>query len=240
MASPEKIALVTGAGSGVGRATALALMKAGYTVVLAGRRKDALEATAAEGKAFGGRALVVPADVGDPASVKALFAKTKEAFGRLDVLFNNAGIGAPAVPMEDLTFEQWKTVVDTNLTGAFLCTQEAIRIMKAQIAARRAHHQQRLDLGACAAPELGALHRDQARHHRPHQVDRRSTGASYDIACGQIDIGNAATEMTERMTIGRAAGRRLDRRSSRAWTPSTSPTPSSTWRACRSTRTCCS
>src|SRR4051812_6667688 len=123
--STDKVALVTGAGSGIGRAVALGLSGAGYAVVLAGRRKDALEATAAKARTA---TLVVPTDVGDPAQVKALFAKTKEKFGRLDVLFNNAGIGAPAVPMEELSYEQWKAVVDTNLTGPFLCTQEAIKI----------------------------------------------------------------------------------------------------------------
>jgi NAD(P)-dependent dehydrogenase (short-subunit alcohol dehydrogenase family) len=201
MASQEKIALVTGASSGVGRATALALMKAGYTVVLAGRRKDALEATAAQGKAFGGKSLVVPADVTDHASVKALFAKTKEAFGRLDVLFNNAGIGAPPVPMEELTFEQWKKVVDTNLSGPFLCTQEAIKIMKAQ------------------SPRGGRIINNgsiSAHTPRPNSAPYTSTkhaitgltkstaldGRAHDIACGQVDIGNAASEMTERMKSG--------------------------------------
>ena len=119
-----KIALVTGAGTGIGKHAALALSREGYSVALAGRRKDRLEETAAAAK---GPTLVVPTDVGDPASVKALFAKTLEAFGRLDVLFNNAGTGAPPVPLEDLTYEQWKTVVDINLTGVFLCTQEALR-----------------------------------------------------------------------------------------------------------------
>src|SRR4029077_1678583 len=128
--SGQKIAIVTGAGTGVGRAAALALMKAGYAVVLAGRRKEMLEAVAKEGA--GGKSLVVPTDIADPAAIKALFAKTKEAFGRLDVLFNNAGIGAPAMPLEDLSFEKWKQVVDINLTGMFLCTQEAIRLMKSQ------------------------------------------------------------------------------------------------------------
>jgi NAD(P)-dependent dehydrogenase (short-subunit alcohol dehydrogenase family) len=201
MASQEKIALVTGASSGVGRATALALMKAGYTVVLAGRRKDALEATATQGKAFGGKSLVVPADVTDHASVKALFAKTKETFGRLDVLFNNAGIGAPPVPMEELTYEQWKKVVDTNLTGPFLCTQEAIKIMKAQ------------------SPRGGRIINNgsiSAHTPRPHSAPYTSTkhaitgltrstaldGRAHDIACGQVDIGNAASEMTERMKSG--------------------------------------
>src|SRR5216117_3095143 len=132
MASTEKVAIVTGAGSGIGKAVALALMKEGYAVALAGRRKEALEGTATEGKASGARSLVVPTDVTDPALIQALFARTKEAFGRLDLLFNNAGTGAPPVPLEDLTVEQWKTVIDTNLTGPFLCTQEAIKIMKSQ------------------------------------------------------------------------------------------------------------
>src|ERR1051326_4618243 len=130
MAEGQKVALVTGAGSGVGRAVALTLMKAGYALVLSGRRPEPLQKTAEAGKPA--KSVVVPTDVGDPASVKALFAKTKQSFGRLDVLFNNAGIGAPAIPLEDLTYEQWKAVVDTNLTGAFLCTQEAFKIMKDQ------------------------------------------------------------------------------------------------------------
>ena len=120
-----KIAVVTGAGTGVGRAVSLALMQAGYSVALAGRRKEPLDNTARQGQDLGAKSLVVPTDVGDPSSVKALFAKVREAFGRLDLLFNNAGTGAPPVPIEDLTYEQWKTVVDANLTGAFLCTQEA-------------------------------------------------------------------------------------------------------------------
>ena len=132
MAQARKVAIVTGAGSGIGKYSALALLKEGYAVALAGRRKEQLEATAAEGASSGSPALVVPTDVGDPAAVKALFAKTKDTFGRLDVLFNNAGSGAPAIPLEDLTYEQWKTVVDANLTGAFLCTQEAFKIMKSQ------------------------------------------------------------------------------------------------------------
>ncbi len=127
-----KIAIVTGAGTGVGRAAALALMKAGYVVALAGRRKDKLEEVAAEGAATQGRSMVVPTDVADPAAIKALFAAVKAAHGRLDVLFNNAGIGAPAVPIEDLPLDKWRAVVDTNLTGPFVCTQEAFRIMKAQ------------------------------------------------------------------------------------------------------------
>ena len=128
----EKLALVTGAGSGIGRRTAIALLEEGYSVVLAGRRVENLEKTAADAGQAGERALVAPADVTDPESVRALFAKTKETFGRLDLLFNNAGVGAPPLPIEDLPFEKWKAVVDTNLTGSFLCTQEAVRIMKHQ------------------------------------------------------------------------------------------------------------
>ena len=129
--SEIKVAIVTGAGSGIGRACSLALMKAGFSLVLAGRRKDALEDTARQGKDLG-KSLVVPSDMTDPASVAALFAKTMDAFGRLDLLFNNAGVGAPGVPLEDLSYEQWQTVVDINLTGAFLCTQEAFSLMKSQ------------------------------------------------------------------------------------------------------------
>jgi NAD(P)-dependent dehydrogenase (short-subunit alcohol dehydrogenase family) len=132
MTSANRVAIVTGAGTGIGKAAALALLKDGYRVTLAGRRKELLERTATEAGPARERALVVPTDVGDPASVKNLFARTVEEFGRLDVLFNNAGTNAPGIPLEDLTYEQWKTVVDANLTGPFLCTQEAFRIMKAQ------------------------------------------------------------------------------------------------------------
>src|SRR2546430_9978326 len=132
MAASHKVALVTGAGTGIGKAVALALMREGNAVTRAGRRADKLEETAAEGTSTNGKSLVMPTDVSDPASVKAAFARTKETFGRLDVLFNNAGIGAPATPIEDLPLETWRKVVDINLTGMFLCTQEAIRLMKAQ------------------------------------------------------------------------------------------------------------
>jgi NAD(P)-dependent dehydrogenase (short-subunit alcohol dehydrogenase family) len=132
MTSMTKVAIVTGAGSGIGKAAALALLQQGYRVALAGRRREPLEQTAAAAGDARDRALVVPTDVANPESVSALFARAKEAFGRLDVLFNNAGIGAPAVPLEDLTFDQWKRVVDINLTGMFLCTQEAFRLMKSQ------------------------------------------------------------------------------------------------------------
>jgi len=201
MAASGKVAIVTGAGSGIGRAVALALMREGYAVTLAGRRKEALEAVAAEGKPSGARALVVPTDVGDPASVRALFARTKDAFGRLDVLFNNAGIGAPAIPLEDLTYEQWKAVVDTNLTGAFLCTQEAFKIMKSQ----EPRGGRIINNGSISAhaPRPNSSPYTSTKHAITGLTKSSSLdGRKYDIACGQIDIGNAATPMTERMKKG--------------------------------------
>ena len=193
-----KIALVTGAGTGIGKHAALALSREGYSVALAGRRKDRLEATAAEAK---GPTLVVPTDVGDPASVKALFAKTLEAFGRLDVLFNNAGTGAPPVPLEDLTYEQWKTVVDINLTGVFLCTQEAFKIMKSQ----DPRGGRIINNGSISAhtPRPNSAPYTSTKHAITGLTKATSLdGRKYDIACGQIDIGNAATPMTERMAKG--------------------------------------
>ncbi|MBV8650017.1 MAG: SDR family oxidoreductase [Alphaproteobacteria bacterium] len=200
MSASGKVAIVTGAGSGIGKASALALVREGYSVVFAARRKESLEEALREANA-GAQALAVPTDVGDPASVKHLFAKTKETYGRLDVLFNNAGTGAPPVPLEDLTWEQWKTVVDANLHGAFLCTQEAIRLMKSQ------------------TPRGGRIINNgsiSAHAPRPNSAPYTSTkhaitgltkstaldGRKYDIACGQIDIGNAATPMTARMVKG--------------------------------------
>jgi NAD(P)-dependent dehydrogenase (short-subunit alcohol dehydrogenase family) len=201
MTSSEKVAIVTGAGSGIGKAAALALMREGYAVVLAGRRKDRLEAAALEGKASGARTLVVPTDVGDPASVKALFAKTKAAFGRLDLLFNNAGMGAPPVPLEDLTYEQWKSVVDANLTGAFLCTQEAFKLMKSQ----EPRGGRIINNGSISAhaPRPNSAPYTSTKHAMTGLTKSTSLdGRKYDIACGQIDIGNAATEMTARMKAG--------------------------------------
>jgi NAD(P)-dependent dehydrogenase (short-subunit alcohol dehydrogenase family) len=197
----SKIAVITGAGTGIGRASALALMRNGWSVVLSGRRKEMLEEVARAGQATGQKSLIVPGDVGDPASVRNLFVRTKETFGRLDLLFNNAGIGAPAVPMEDLPFEKWKAVVDTNLTGSFLCTQEAIRIMKDQ------------------TPRGGRIINNgsiSAHAPRPNSVAYTSTkhavtgltkstsldGRKYDIACGQIDVGNAETPLAARMKDG--------------------------------------
>jgi len=201
MSSNDKVAIVTGAGTGIGKVSALALLKEGYSVVLAGRRAELLEKTASEAESFGSKTLVVPTDVSDLESIQALFTKTKEAFGRLDVLFNNAGIGAPSVPLEELSYEKWKAVVDINLTGPFLCTQEAFKIMKNQ------------DPRGGRIINNGSI---SAHVPRPFSVAYTSTkhaitgltkstsldGRKYDIACSQIDIGNAATEMTERMKTG--------------------------------------
>jgi NAD(P)-dependent dehydrogenase (short-subunit alcohol dehydrogenase family) len=177
------------------------LLNEGYSVALAGRRKELLEATVLESKTSGPRALIVSTDVSDPASVKALFAKTKEAFGRLDLLFNNAGIGAPGIPLEDLTYEQWKAVVDINLTGAFLCTQEAFRIMKSQ----EPRGGRIINNGSISAhaPRPNSAPYTATKHGMTGLTKATSLdGRKYDIACGQIDIGNAATEMTARMQRG--------------------------------------
>jgi NAD(P)-dependent dehydrogenase (short-subunit alcohol dehydrogenase family) len=202
----EKIALVTGAGTGVGRAAALALMKAGYTVVLAGRRKDKLDEVAAEGarqngQNGGGKSLAVAADIADPASIAALFATTGKIFGRLDVLFNNAGVGAPAMPLEDLPFDKWKAAVDTNVTGTFLCIQEAFRIMKDQTP----RGGRIINNGSLAAyvPRPLTIAYTATKHAITGLTKSASLdGRPYDIACGQIDIGNAATPLTERMASG--------------------------------------
>ena len=197
----QKVALVTGAGTGIGRAVALALMKEGYGVTLAGRRRDKLDETAQEGSKTNGKSLVMPTDVGDPASVKAAFAATKETFGRLDVLFNNAGIGAPAMPMEDLPYETWKKVVDINLTGMFLCTQEAIRMMKAQ----DPRGGRIINNGSISAhtPRPGAVAYTATKHAVTGLTKQTALDCrGKDICCGQIDIGNAATPLTERMAQG--------------------------------------
>lgn len=201
MDSVPKVAVVTGAGSGIGKHVALALAHNGYAVVLAGRRKEPLEAAALEAGRANSQTLVVPADVRDPGSVRALFAKTKDVFGRLDLLFNNAGISAPAVPLEDLTYEQWKSSVDTNLTGAFLCTQEAFKIMKSQ----NPHGGRIINNGSISAhasrPDSAPY---TATKHGVMGLTKATSldGRKYDIACGQIDIGNASTEMAERMKKG--------------------------------------
>ena len=201
MSSQDRVAVVTGGGTGIGRAVALALAAEGYAVAVAGRRRRPLEATADEGRTLGARMLAVPADVGDPASVDALFAAVRDVFGRLDLLFNNAGSGAPAVPLEDLTYAQWKAVVDANLTGAFLCTQAAFRIMKDQ-QPRGGRIVNNGSISAHAPRPYSAPYT--ATKHAITGLTRSTSldGRQYDIACGQIDIGNAATEMTERMAQG--------------------------------------
>jgi NAD(P)-dependent dehydrogenase (short-subunit alcohol dehydrogenase family) len=201
MKNAGKVAIVTGAGTGIGRQSALALLKEGYAVALAGRRMETLQETAARAGAVGARALAVPVDVTDPASVRALFDRTKEAFGRLDLLFNNAGTGAPAVPLEDLSFAQWKTVVDVNLTGVFLCTQEAFRIMKSQ----NPRGGRIINNGSISAhaPRPNSAPYTATKHAVTGLTKSTALdGRKYDIACGQIDIGNAATEMTKRMQSG--------------------------------------
>lgn len=201
MHTPLKVAIVTGAGTGIGRAVAIGLLEHGYSVVLAGRRADRLEQTARDARSHGTRALVVPTDVTDPTSVGALFDATRATFGRLDLLFNNAGVSAPGVPLEQLRVEHWRSVVDVNLTGAFLCTQQAFLIMKSQ------------------QPRGGRIINNgsiSAHSPRPHSAPYTATkhaitgltkstsldGRRFDIACGQIDIGNAATEMTTTYATG--------------------------------------
>jgi NAD(P)-dependent dehydrogenase (short-subunit alcohol dehydrogenase family) len=201
MAGLQRVAVVTGAGTGIGKAVALSLMREGYAAVLAGRRREKLEETAGEGSSTGAKSLVVPTDVSDPQSIKSLFAKTKEIFGRLDLLFNNAGIGAPAVPLEELPYETWQKVVATNLTGMFLCTQEAIKIMKAQ----DPRGGRIINNGSISA--YAPRPRSVAYTATKHAVTGLTKSTSldcrgYDIACGQIDIGNAATPLTERMAQG--------------------------------------
>ena len=194
-----KTAIVTGAGSGIGKAAALALLEDGYSVALAGRRREPLEQTAKESRTS--RALVVPTDVADPVSVRALFATVKDAFGRLDLLFNNAGISVPSVPIEDLSFDQWRSVVDINLTGVFLCTQQAVAMMKQQMP----RGGRIINNGSISAhvprPNSSAY---TATKHGVTGLTRSTAldGRKYDIACGQIDIGNARTDLAARMANG--------------------------------------
>ena len=201
MNAPTRVAIVTGAGTGIGKAAALALLQDGYAVVLAGRRAEMLEATVKEAGEAGVHTLVVPTNVGDPEAVRALFAQTKETFGRLDVLFNNAGTGAPPVLLEELTYEQWQTVVDVNLTGAFLCTQEAIKLMKSQTPMGG----RIINNGSISAhaPRPNSAPYTATKHAMTGLTKSTSLdGRKYNIACGQIDIGNAATDMTARMQRG--------------------------------------
>ena len=194
----EKIAVITGAGTGIGKAAALALSQEGYAVVLFGRRKELLDGVAREAKS---RTLVVQGDVGNVDDVRALFAKTKETFGRLDLLFNNAGIGAPGVPLEELPFEKWKAVVDTNLTGSFVCTQEAIKIMKDQTP----RGGRIINNGSISAhaPRPNSVAYTSTKHAITGLTKATSLDCrKYDIACGQIDIGNAETPLASRMKDG--------------------------------------
>jgi NAD(P)-dependent dehydrogenase (short-subunit alcohol dehydrogenase family) len=201
MSSQGKIAIVTGAGSGIGKAVALALLKDGYSVALAGRRVEMLEKTAVEGGAAAPRALPVATDVSNPESVRALFAKTREKFGRLDLLFNNAGVNAPGIPIEELTYDQWKAVVDINLTGPFLCTQEAIKLMKSQTPMGG----RIINNGSISAhaPRPNSAPYTSTKHAITGLTKSTSLdGRKYDIACGQIDIGNAYTELAARISKG--------------------------------------
>ena len=196
-----KVAVVTGAGSGIGRAASLALLQDGCRVVLAGRRLEALEETARAAGAASERALAVPTDVRDPASVRALFQRVKESCGRLDLLFNNAGLESPRVPLEDVTYEQWRAVVDVNLTGMFLCTQEAFRIMRDQ----SPRGGRIINNGSVSAytPRPDSAPYTATKHAVTGLTKSTALdGRKYDIACSQIDIGNAATERTERMNNG--------------------------------------
>jgi len=196
-----KVALVTGAGSGIGRAVSIGLVADGYAVVLAGRRREPLEQTARESGVDLSRTLAVPTDIGDPASVTALFEATRARFGRLDLLFNNAGISAPGAPLEDVTVEQWRAVVDVNLSGAFFCTQQAMRLMKAQ----DPRGGRIINNGSISAhtPRPNSAPYTATKHAITGLTKSTSLdGRPFDIACGHIDIGNAATEMTARFAVG--------------------------------------
>jgi len=230
MTSLRRTAVVTGAGTGIGRSVALALLRDGFAVALAGRRRQPLEDTAREAPP-GSQAIVVPTNVADPSSVAALFRTTREQLHRLDLLFNNAGLAGPRAPLEDVTPDEWKAVVDVNLTGAFLCTQEAFRIMKAQ----NPRGGRIINNGSISAhaPRPDSAPYTATKHAITGLTKSTSLdGRQYDIACGQIDIGNAATALTERMKRGRS---RLTGR----WSPnrpsirSTSLRPCCTWRGCR-------
>ena len=201
MITPLKVAIVTGAGTGIGLAVATALLQNGYAVVLAGRREELLRQAIRESGVSPDSALAVATDVSDPESVRRLFDTTREAFGRLDVLFNNAGINAPGVPLEDLTLVQWRSVVDVNLTGAFLCTQHAFRLMKTQ----DPKGGRIINNGSISAhtPRPNSAPYTATKHAITGLTKSTSLdGRPFDIACGQIDIGNASTPLTARFTTG--------------------------------------
>ena len=201
MSISEKVAIITGAGTGIGKQTTLAFLREGYSVALAGRREAPLKETVEEAGSAGSRALIVPTDVSDPASVQTLFGETEKAFGRLDVLFNNAGVSAPPILLEELTYEQWQTVVNINLTGVFLCTQAAIQIMKRQ----DPQGGRIINNGSISAhvPRPNSAPYTATKHAVSGLTKSTSLdGRKYDIACGQIDIGNAATPMAARMSEG--------------------------------------
>ncbi|MGH9163412.1 MAG: SDR family oxidoreductase [Vicinamibacteraceae bacterium] len=198
---PLKVAIITGAGSGIGRAVAIGFLRQGYAVALAGRRADRLEQTVAESGAERATALVAPTNVTDPASIRRLFDMTCGTFGHVDLLFNNAGLGAPAVPLDQLSIEQWQSVVDVNLTGVFLCTQEAFRRMKSQ----RPRGGRIINNGSLSAhvPRPGSAPYTATKHAITGLTKSTALdGRAYDIACGQIDIGNAATDMTAKYENG--------------------------------------
>jgi NAD(P)-dependent dehydrogenase (short-subunit alcohol dehydrogenase family) len=199
--SDSKVAIVTGAGTGIGRAVSLALLRNGYRVALAGRRREPLERVRSDAGSAGERALAIPTDVRSAESVAALFAATRQAFGRLDLLFNNAGVNAPGVPLEDLAPDQWRAVVDTNLTGAFLCTREAIRLMKSQVP----RGGRIINNGSISAhsPRPDSAPYTATKHALTGLTKSTSLdGRKYDVACGQIDVGNARTDLAARMATG--------------------------------------
>ena len=239
MASEGKIAVVTGGGSGIGRATAHMLLEAGWNVVLAGRRADMLEETAALANAPPPRTLCVPTDLRDKAQIDALFDAVKSTYGRIDLLFNNAGISTRNIPFEDLTYEQWSDVVAVNLTGAFLCAQHAFRMMKAQDPQGRAHHQQRLGLGACAAAQLDPLRLDQARADRADPRDLAGRARIRHLL--RPDRHRQRRDDAQRGHRARpAAGLRPGRGRGAHRREATSRKASSTWPNCRPKPTCCS
>lgn len=235
MAMADRVAVVTGAGSGIGRAVALGLAGAGWQMVLAGRRGEALERVAAELPAA---SLCVPTDVSDPRAVEALFAAVGARFGRIDLLFNNAGIFTPAATVDEIPVEDWRASVNVNLTGAFLCTRAAFGMMRRQ-SPRGGRIINNGSIAAHAPRPMSAPY--SATKHAITGLTRATAldGRPFDIACGQIDVGNAETEMTQ--SFGQGRGRPTVRSGpNRTWRRCMSPRPSSTWPGCRSRPTCCS